>query len=266
MKLVEALFLGLLQGVTEFLPVSSSGHLVMARFALSIEDIPVLFDILLHLSTLVAVLLVFRRRILSIFISIGRLIGRRMGNEDRVNVKLLLLIIIATACTGILGAALSLLNAELYPKLVSSLFIVTGVVLIGTKFTKGSKLYDRIGVREAVVTGFAQGIGVLPGISRSGITIAAALATGVDREKAGEFSFLIAFPAIIGATLLDIQQTGDLMEVITPSVLAVGICSAFIAGLFSLVLLIRLIRGGKLYLFSIYLIPLGIISLIFVSR
>ena len=135
-------------------------------------------------------------------------------------------------------------------------------MLIGTKFMHGTKRYEQIGVREAVAAGLAQGIGVLPGISRSGITIAAALGTGVDREKAGEFSFLIAIPAIVGAAILDFSQSGELIDVVAPLSLAVGMAAAFVSGLLSLLLLVRLIRTGKLYLFSIYLIPLGISLLI----
>ena len=262
MNLLQSLLLGLLQGVTEFLPVSSSGHLVMARLLLGIDDVPILFDILLHLSTLVAVALVFRQRILSIVVALVDFVRRRTTAEDRINLKLLRLVILATVLTAIVGVGLSYLDAELHPKLVSSLFIVTGLILIGTKFLHGSKQYDSIGAREALITGVAQGIGVLPGISRSGITISAALLAGIDREKAGELSFLIAIPAILGAALLDFKQAGDLMNVVTPMSLAVGICAAFSAGLVSLLLLIRLIRGGKLYLFSVYLVPLGIVGLI----
>lgn len=263
MSFLESLLLGLLQGATEFLPVSSSGHLIMARFIFEIDNIPILFDILLHLSTLVAVVLVFRRRIVAIIVSLVRFMRRQTNDADKINLKLAVLILLATACTGVVGAGLSYLDAELYPALISALFIVTGLLLIATKFMRGDKQYDRTGVREAVVTGLAQGIGVLPGISRSGVTIAAALAVGVDREKAGEFSFLIAFPAIIGAAILDIRQAGHLMDVVTPVNLAAGMGAAFLSGLVCLVLLIRLIRSGKLYLFSIYLIPLGIVTLVF---
>ncbi|MBN1685604.1 MAG: undecaprenyl-diphosphate phosphatase [Spirochaetales bacterium] len=262
MSPIESLLLGLLQGVTEFLPVSSSGHLVIARQLFEIENIPVLFDVLLHVSTLVAVLLVFRRRILAIFVSLIRWIRRRSDEEDRVNLKLVVLILIATVCTGLIGAGLSYLEPQLYPRLVASLFIVTGVILIGTKFMHGTKQYGQIGIREAVVTGLAQGIGVLPGISRSGITIAAAFGAGVDRQTAGEFSFVIAIPAIIGAALLDIRQAGELLDVVAPVSLAAGMAAAFLSGLACLVLLLRLIKSGRFYLFSIYLIPLGIALLI----
>ena len=258
MSLVESLLLGLLQGATEFLPVSSSGHLVMARYLFEIDNIPILFDILLHISTLIAVLLVFRRRILAIFVSLIRLIQRQKNEEDSINLKLFVLIIVATACTGVVGAGLSYIDADSHPRLISSLFIATGLILIGTRFMRGARQYEQIGIKEATVAGLAQGIGVLPGISRSGITIATALGAGIDREKAGEFSFIIAIPAIIGAALLKIRQAGELMDVVTPVNLAVGMGAAFVSGLLSLVLLIRLIKSGKLYLFSVYLIPLGV--------
>ncbi|MBT3272169.1 MAG: undecaprenyl-diphosphate phosphatase [Spirochaetales bacterium] len=262
MSILQALLLGLIQGITEFLPVSSSGHLVMARYIFEIEQIPQLFDILLHLSTLVAVILVFRARFLAIIVSLIRFAHRRSEESDKANLRFLLLIIIATLCTGVIGAGLSLLDAESYPKLVSVLFIITGAILIATKFLRNNESIAELKPRHAIITGLAQGIGVLPGISRSGITISASLMSGVSREQAGEFSFLIAFPAIVGAALLDIKQTGDLMNAVSSASLAVGMCAAFLSGLICLILLIRLIRGGKLYLFSIYLIPLGIVSLV----
>jgi len=262
MNFIESLLLGVLQGVTEFLPVSSSGHLVIARYLLDIEQIPVLFDVLLHLSTLVAVVLIFRRRILAIIVSLIRWIRRRSDEEDRINLKLIVLILIATLCTAVVGGGFSYLDAELYPRLVSALFIVTGLILISTKFMKGTRKYQEIGVREATITGLAQGIGVLPGISRSGITIAAAFGAGVDREIAGEFSFIIAIPAVIGAALLDVRQAGDLMDMVAPASLAAGMAAAFISGFLCLLLLLRLIKSGKFYLFSVYLIPLGIALLI----
>ena len=262
MNMLESLLLGLLQGATEFLPVSSSGHLIMARQLIGVEEIPQFFDILLHMATLVAVIIVFRRRVLAILISLLRLIRRNVSDEDRVNLKMLLLIIIATVCTGVIGAGLSYLDVDQFPRIIAVLFIVTGLMLLSAKFLNRSRVVEQIGVKQAIITGIAQGLGVLPGISRSGITISAAIMSGVDREKAGEFSFLIALPAILGAALLKMSQAGDLMNVLSPSSLAVGISAAFLSGLFCLLLLIRLINKGKLFLFSFYLIPLGIVSLI----
>ena len=264
MRLIEALLLGFIQGVTEFLPVSSSGHLVLARVIIGLEDIPLLFDVLLHVSTLAAVVLVFRRRIFSILGSLRRFLLRKTLASDAENLRLTVVVIGASLCTAVVGGGLSLVDIDQHPKIVSALFIVTGLILLATRFAKGTRGYDKAGVKQTLVTGIAQGLGVLPGISRSGITISAALFTGMDREKAGEFSFLIAIPAIIGALALELRQTGDLMAVVPPAVLGVGIAAAFISGLASLLLLLRLIRSGKLYLFCIYLIPLGIAGIILI--
>ena len=262
MTVLQALLLGALQGVTEFLPVSSSGHLVLSRGILGLEEIPILFDVLLHVSTLIVVLIVFRGPIRALLVSLGRFLGRKHTSEDSVNLKLILIIIAATVPTVLLGLGISFLEMESHPKIVAVLFMITGGVLIGSHYMHGKKQYGEIGVKEGVIAGIAQGLGVFPGISRSGITISAALFAGLDRKKAGEFSFLIAIPAIVGAFIFELKDVGELMAQVNPAPLAAGIVSSFVVGLVSLLLLLRLVRGGKLYLFSLYLIPLGIISLI----
>jgi undecaprenyl-diphosphatase len=113
-----------------------------------------------------------------------------------------------------------------------------------------------------MIVGLAQGVGVLPGISRAGITISVALLLGLDRQKAGEFSFLIAIPAILGALLLQLRDAGTLLELVDPIALLVGFAASFAIGLLSLLLLLRVVRKGQLALFSIYLIPLAVISFI----
>ena len=262
MTIFEALLLGFIQGITEFIPVSSSGHLVVVRSIIGLEDIPLLFDVFLHVATLVAVVLVFRRRIIGIFGSLRRLLIRKKTDNDAENLRIVLIVIGASVCTAIIGGGLSFIEIDQHPKVVSLLFIVTGLVLLATRCAKGSIGYSDAGAKLTLITGIAQGLGVLPGISRSGITISAALFAGMDREKAGEFSFLIAIPAIVGALALELRQTGDLMAVVPPAILGVGVSAAFISGLVSLYILLRLIRSGKLFIFSVYLIPLGIIGAI----
>ncbi len=263
MTFLQALFLGALQGVTEFLPVSSSGHLVLSRRLLGLSEIPILFDVLLHLSTLIVVIIIFRRPIVEVLGSTGRFLTRKTKTDDRENLRLAWIIIVATIPTGILGIVISFLHMENHPKVVSVLFMVTGALLIGSHFMKGKKQYGEIGVKEALFTGIAQGCGVFPGISRSGITISAALFAGLDRKKAGEYSFLIAIPAIIAAFFYELKDAGELAATVAPGPLAAGIVSSFVVGLISLLLLLRLVRGGKLYFFSFYLIPLGVAGLIF---
>lgn len=263
MTIIEAIIFGAVQGVTEFLPVSSSGHLVLLKSIFELDAVPILFDVILHTATLLVVLLVFRRKIGAIIASLGRIVARAPREGDRENGRLFLVILIATAATAVVGYAVSLLEMEGRPKIVAVLFCVTGLILIGAHFLGGKKRYGDLGAKEGLITGVAQGIGVFPGISRSGITISASLLAGLSREKAGEFAFLISIPAILGAFVLELGNLGSLSKVVSPGPLIIGFAASFTVGLFSLLLLLRLIRGGRLYFFAAYLIPLGVLGLIF---
>ncbi|MBN2552617.1 MAG: undecaprenyl-diphosphate phosphatase [Spirochaetales bacterium] len=262
MSPLQSLLLGVLQGVAEFLPISSSGHLVLLRQVMHLAGIPLLYDVLLHLSTMVVVVIVFRGRIASIFSSIWRASRSAAVPEDRENLRLALYILIATAITGVVGLALSRFEDLLFhrPRLVSLLFLVTALFLLSTLVHRGQRDYLQLGFLGAAIVGLAQGIGVLPGISRAGITISVALLLGLDRRKAGEFSFLIALPAIAGAAVLQLRQAGTLMGMIEPAALLIGLAAAFVVGLLSLLLLLSVVRRGRLSLFSIYLIPMAVIS------
>lgn len=264
MSFFQAILLGTLQGVTEFLPVSSSGHLVVMKSIFNIIEIPVLFDVLLHISTLFVVIIVFRTRILSIIRSLFSYLypGGVTSGENRENLRLFLIIILASVFTATIGLGVSFLNVERNPMLVSILFLVTGSFLLFSKFSKGKKEYGEIGVVEGIVTGTAQGLGVFPGISRSGITISAALFSGMDRQKAGEFSFLLFIPAVSGALVLKLKEARDLFTMVSPWTALAGVSASFIVGLFSLKLLLKLVRGGKLYYFTPYLFAIGIAGLI----
>jgi undecaprenyl-diphosphatase len=263
-SILQSVILGVIQGVSEFLPVSSSGHLVVTRHLMGFGDIPILFDVLMHIPTLIAIVIVFRARIVSLLGSLSKGIRRKNGPEDRDNLRLIGVICIATIGTAAAGYGLAKIQERfvLTPKIVSVLFLVTALILILTRFLKGSKEYRELGVKEGIFTGIAQGIGVLPGISRSGITIAASLSTGLSRERAGEYSFLISIPAILGAVAFKIGDIESLA--IDPLVLAAGMIASFVVGLLSLLLLLRMVRRGRIYLFSFYLIPLGILTLVFV--
>ena len=260
MTLLQAIFLGALQGITEFLPVSSSGHLVIARQFLDINEVPILFDVLLHIATLAAVAVVFRTRIVAMLAALLRIGHPEPTDEDRTNRRLMLWILVASVCTGVLGVVFSRFDIEAVPRVVSVLFVVTGIMLIFSRKWHGSVDYSSVGLKQALITGIAQGFGVFPGISRSGITISAALFGGMKRENAGEFAFLLAIPAIVGALALKLGEADELMRVISPLGLTAGILVAFGVGLLSLVLLLRLVQKGKLYVFAVYLIPLGIIT------
>jgi len=261
MTFIQSILLGALQGFTEFLPVSSSGHLAVMESFMKLQEVPVLFDILLHLSTLLVVVIVFRSRIMGIIISLFK--WKSMDSENKANRKLFIMILVSTFFTGIIGLGINNLEVEKYLFVIFSLFIITGFILIGSKFWGGSIDYSRIGLKQGIITGISQGIGVLPGISRSGITISAALLSGMSREKAGEYSFLISLPAILGAFILEFKDAEGLLDMVDPVIIVTGMVSAFIVGLVSLKILLKLIKNGNLYLFSFYLIPLGLIGLIF---
>ena len=150
------------------------------------------------------------------------------------------------------------------PAIIFFGIISMSVYLFTARFVKGKKEYSDIGVREGLVTGFAQGIGVLPGISRSGIVISSALYSGMSREKAGEFAFLISIPAILGALILTLREADTLGRMVAPLPLAAGIAASFAVGLLSILLLLWLVRKGRLYFFAFYLVPLGVVSFILI--
>ncbi|MQY77027.1 MAG: undecaprenyl-diphosphatase [Spirochaeta sp.] len=262
MNIFEAIFLGAVQGITEFIPVSSSGHLIILRNFIGLKEIPLLFDILLHFSTLLVVIIIFRSRIAQLFIVLYRLIRSGVGAEDRENLKTIYLILSATVATAVVGFLILPLEDFLVgsPRFVSILLVLTGILLFVSRYFKGEQGYLEMRAVKGAFIGLAQGLGVLAGISRSGITISAALLCGLERKRAGEFSFLIAIPAILGALILQIKDVDNLIAVVNLPVLLAGLISSFILGFFSLLLLLRLINRGKIYLFSYYLIPVGILT------
>jgi len=268
MELWQGLVLGAFQGVAEFLPISSSGHLLILRNLFGLGDVPVLFDILLHLATLLAIFLVFRKRIGGIFVSLYRLALRRNDDSDRANLMLVPTVLVATVVTAVIGFSIEALEMEKIPKFTFFFFIITGLILLFLHFYKGK---EREGAYHSgkgsllvgFFTGAAQGLGVFPGISRSGITISASRLAGLTKEEAGEYSFIIAIPAILGATILDLRDVGNLFDKVTPLVLSVSFLASFVVGMISLLWLLKLLKGGKLYYFSFYLIPLGVLGLLF---
>ncbi|MBN2049213.1 MAG: undecaprenyl-diphosphate phosphatase [Spirochaetales bacterium] len=262
MTILQATLLGILQGITEFLPVSSSGHLVVFRRLLGTGEIPQLFDVLLHVSTLVVICVVFRRRIGTLFMAVIRFICRKSREEDRPDLRLFLIILVATVITAALGMGISYLSVDRYPKVVSALFIVTGIILILSRYARGNRDYEELKLKDGLFTGFAQGLGVLPGISRSGIVISAALASGIGRKKAGELAFLVSLPAVLGAFLLELPDARALSVEVPSAALAAGMLSALVVGFASIKLLLLLLEKAKFHYFAFYLLPLGVAGLI----
>lgn len=288
MSVIQGILLGILQGIAEFLPISSSGHLAVAQNIFGMDDLPLLFDVFLHLATLAAVCLYFWRKIWELLKCFGRWISRSpkvkenskdydvvLAQKDLANRKFIIAIILSTVVTGVMGILSSKLIPNLSIKVTCCGFLVTSLFLIlssviekrNSRLAQNSddKKNPSVSKVQALIIGFMQGIGTLPGISRSGSTIAGALFCGVDRSLAGEFSFIISIPAILGAFILELKDLGEVSSSIGAAPVIAGCAAAFATGYISLTFLMKMIKKGKLQYFALYLIPLAIFGLIFLK-
>ena len=275
MTAAKALLLGLIQGIAEFLPISSSGHLELFKNILGLNEVPLLFDVILHIATLFAVVAVLWKRIAAIFTALGRALWRflffrksSMDEVSRQNLAFVLPIIIATGVTGVVGILIEKVLLEAYPglrgtRLVAVNMLITAAILGLTALLKpGARGPAQIGKGRAAFIGLAQGLGVFSGISRSGITISAGLFAGLNRETAGELSFLLSIPAILGAFVLTIGDAGAMLASVSFAQLALAFTAALLSGMASLKILMKIIKSGKIYWFAPYLLLVGIVGLI----
>ncbi len=244
-----AFFLGVLQGLTEFLPVSSSGHLVLFQQFFEIGTDHVLFDLVLHLGTLIPVLWFYRQHV-------GLLITDPIRGEgpfrEREGVKLLGLLIAASIPTAIIGLAFEDIFEQLFskPAALTVTFAITGCLLMASGIWDRSEKKVALTIPLALLLGLAQGFAITPGISRSGTTIAVALMLGMDREVAARFSFLMSVPAILGAVLLKFKDAD--FSAIDMAQLGAGGLTALVTGYLALVLLVKLVKSGKFHNFAWY--------------
>ena len=271
MTILEGLKLGAIQGLTEFLPVSSSGHLVL----FSSGAMTTFTEILFHAATLLAVVIVFRKEAAAVFLSplkaprIIRENGFR-GLFSNPDVRLLLLLALATVPAAVAGflandAMDELLHHRHIKTIVAVTLSVTGLILLSSLFS-GKKEEDRTPLKEitllqALLIGCIQALAIMPGLSRSGLTITAGLLLGLARPAAGTFSFLLSIPIITGATLYQILKTVKSgTAAFLPGFHIAGIAAALITGLLSLILLIRLVKKGKLHHFAWYCFLIAILA------
>ncbi|RMG58463.1 MAG: undecaprenyl-diphosphate phosphatase [Deltaproteobacteria bacterium] len=253
-RVAEAVLLGLLQGATEFLPVSSSGHLVLLQHLFGIKQPEIFFDTLLHVATMTATLVFFRRDLWDLLVKVS---GREKGAV--VYAASLISALVPTGAIGLfLEKKASLLFGSL--TLTAGAFFVTALLLLSSRII-ASEREKNPGILTGFCVGVAQGIAVVPGISRSGATIVAGLFLGFGREEAFRFSFLISIPAIAGALLLNLLS-GDLSSAFSLPAMTAGFVSAFAGGYISLLLLRRVVSQGKLHLFAPYLVILSLLSLL----
>ncbi len=243
----EAIILGIVQGLTEFFPVSSSGHLVILQGLFGLKEPQLAFDVFLHVGTLAAVLVYFRHDIRWLF-------GK--------NRKDLVYIITASIPTFLIGFLFKDAVERFFgmPKVVGYMMLVTGLALIAT--TVYTRLNKHAGgkkqsVANSVVIGVAQGIAVMPGISRSGATLSAGILSGLNHHTAFRFSFLLSVPAILGATGLKAVKIGQSLAAGDAVSFIAGALTAMVVGLFAIDVLLRLVKDNKLYLFGIYCILAG---------
>jgi len=266
MDLWESFLLGLIQGITEFLPISSSGHLVLGQHFLGIQnDGGITFEIVVHFGSLVSIVLYYRKDVLALIMSALELVMKPSVflnpaemSKDQLLVGYILISMIPALLVGLLLKS-SIESAFESPVWVSSMLLVTGILLLSTKFAK--KGTNTIGVKHAIGMGFAQAVAILPGISRSGSTIAVGQLLGLSRDECARFSFLMVIPVIAGAMILEIAELGNAGVSVDVPILAVGFLSSAISGFFALTFLIHFIKKFGIQWFSAYCFAFGSISL-----
>jgi len=258
MRLLEAIILGIVQGLTEFLPVSSSGHLEIAKELLNIseQDQNLLMTIVLHAATALSTIFIFRKDIKEI---IRGLIQFKWNEEFKFSLKIILSMIPA-AFVGLFfeNEIEQLFGGQIL--LVGSMLLITGLLLFLAD--KAKKTDQKVSFSNALIIGISQAIAILPGISRSGATISTSVLLGIDREKAARFSFLMVVPLILGKMSKDILSGDIQTDSTTLLPLIVGFIAAFITGLIACKWMIRLVKNSQLKYFAYYCFIVGGISIV----
>jgi undecaprenyl-diphosphatase len=253
MDILDVILLAVVQGITEWLPVSSSGHLVLTQHFLGLSP-PLIFDVLLHFGTAFVVFVVFWDDIKAILKAIAK------GDFTSEEGKLALLILIGSIPTAFIGLFLNDFIESLFLNIqaVGGALLVTGVVLFLTKDRTGER---EPSYRDGILIGLAQGAALVPGISRSGSTIGVGMLLGIERQKAARFSFLLMLPAVLGAGFL---EAGDInSSEIGLDLMILGVLVSVIVGYISLQYLLRVITAGRFHLFAYYCWALGVLVLVF---
>ena len=273
MDTLTGLLLGIIQGLTEFLPISSSGHLVLFQNLFGLREPVLLFDTSLHLGTLVAVCVYFRSDLKQMILEtfnycIDLIKGRKSlkGIQELPHVSLTLWVLVGTIPTVLIGFIFRSSLERLFGSItwVGIMLVFTGLILALTKIMpKGYTGRSSVGLVTALAVGTAQGLALIPGISRSGATIVCGMLFGLKRDLAARFSFLLSIPAIIGALLL--QLNADSLNEVSMLPLLIGFVTSIIVGLLALKILMGMVRKGNLYYFAPYCWAVGLFVLTFRS-
>lgn len=273
MGYIEAIVLGLVQGLSEFLPISSSGHLALLENLFEIkEDSVIFFAVLLHIGTLVSIFIVYHKDIYALLKELCLLFkdiftGQGLRIEERPIRKLGIMIIVSSIPTAIMGLLFSGYIDKIFSSLIviSICWIITGFILLySEKIKNNNKEIESMKYRNAIFIGISQGFAIMPGISRSGSTIVGSLVTGLKREFAVEFAFLISIPAILGSAILEFPKA--IRAGIDPSTIGpmiVGFLVATISGYFAITTMIRIVSKQKMRYFSFYVWIMGLGTLIY---
>ena len=269
---IQAIILGIIQGLTEWLPISSSGHLALVQLTMNLQ-VPIFFDVVLHLGTLAALIGVYRNELLSILQPIASIHSRNKENakevikEDKWGRRFLLLIVLGMVPTALMGVGFRTLFEESFYSMwsIGLGFMISGVMILATKFVGHGT--NTLGKVDAVLIGVGQGLSIFSSISRSGATISIGMFRRIERSELITFSFLLSIPAILGAGLYDLVLVDPVslagMASIPIESYILGTLSAAAVGYISIKFLISIINKGEFYLFSFYCFLIG--SLIFVS-
>ena len=263
MDALSAALLGLLQGLTEFLPVSSSGHLVLGKALLGVhlDGGGAAFEVAVHFGTLLSVLVLLRKDVGALLAATGRALRSpgRIAQQYREDASLRLVAAIVVGClpAGIVGVLFKdeLEAAFSSPRLVGGALLFTGLLLLSSRLVRTGDREITLG--RGLLIGVAQAVAILPGVSRSGSTIASAELLGVAPERAARFSFLLSLPAVAGAMLLELRHPEALGALGLPALL--GGLVAFVSGYGSLLLLRGVVHRGNLFMFALYLVPLAVL-------
>lgn len=260
MNFFESLILGIVQGLTEFLPVSSSGHLLLIGYIFGNEssgDENLLFTIFVHLATAIATIYVFKKDVV-------KLLKEFFKKNESSEKKFIINVLISMLPAMIIGLVFENKISVMFENnlfFVGLMLIITSIFLFYSD--KKIDLKKKITYRIALIIGVAQAIAIAPGISRSGITIACALFIGISRKDSARFSFLMVVPLIIGSVfkiIIDYKQT--IFESIDPLNLSIGFFGALLSGIFACKLMMRLVQNSKLKYFSIYCFSIGLIAIV----
>ena len=271
MNFIESIILGLVQGITEFLPVSSSGHLVLAQDILGVEtNADLLYDTLLHLGTLFAVFVAFRELIWELiktfFTSVPQIFKREVTWKTATGKQRMIVFIIVSVIPMILISPFKDKIESLYSStlVVGIALLVNAVMLfVSDRIVAGKKTAKKMTFLDSIIIGLVQTVAITPGISRSGSTITAGIACGLKRSYAAKYSFILAIPTILGSTILQIFDLfEESIDVTLLPVYLVGMITAAISGFFAIKLLEYLVKSKKFFYFAIYCSIVGIFAII----